>query len=394
MSTLKINYRFVFRFCVLLFLSIFIWYFPSVVIYVFLAFIFSLLGKPLANIIYKIHIFKKRIPYWVCAAIATVAFVLFSILLIVVFIPSLVEEVRTIGNINYDALSAYLSNTLHNVQRFLYNNNLMSANDSIVGIVTKRLQSIMNIEVIANVIGNVVDKTGSFFLGYFTIVFLMFFFIKDDIQLSKVVRVFVSRGYVDKINIVGEKVDNLLTRYFAGSGIRIIIMIILTYIGLAAFGIKAAVFLSLLGGILNIIPYLGPILGAVIACLFGFIDCVSTEMYSEIMPTMIKIIIVFVGSNVVDNAFLQPYIFSQSVKIHPVEVYLVTIVAGMISGMGGMILAIPIYTIFRITVIEIYKYINAENNIEIVSESSMEELREELKEEEEKHHNGGSGLIL
>ena len=89
----------------------------------------------------------------------------------------------------------------------------------------------------------------------------------------------------------------------------------------------------------------------------GFVNCVSVEAYTEIIPVIIKIAGIYLVANVIDNLLLQPYIFSQSVKIHAIEVFLVTIIGGKIAGISGMILAIPVYTILRTTVIEIYNYV-------------------------------------
>ena len=158
--------------------------------------------------------------------------------------------------------------------------------------------------------------------------------------------------------MLSNKINDLLSRYFIGTFIRIAILIVLLYVGFLIFGIRGALFFALLGGILNIIPYLGPIIGIFIACLFGFIDCLSTEAYSNILAVQLEIIGVFIAVNVIDNVILQPFIYSQSVKIHPVEVFLVTILGGDIAGITGMILAIPVYTIVRVIVLEIYHYVN------------------------------------
>ncbi|MCC8145849.1 MAG: AI-2E family transporter, partial [Bacteroidales bacterium] len=104
-------------------------------------------------------------------------------------------------------------------------------------------------------------------------------------------------------------------------------------------------------------PYLGPFIGWGIVSVFSVINCIGLEMYGEIVPVLIKISIVFILINGLENMVLSPMIFSQSVEVHPVEVFLVTILGGKIGGMAGMILGIPIYTIFRTLVLEIYRNI-------------------------------------
>jgi predicted PurR-regulated permease PerM len=363
MSTIKINYRLIFRICAVLFLILFAWYFPNIILYIFLAFILALIGKPLANILYKIKIFKRQIPYSVCSAIAILVLIIILALFFVIFVPVLIQEVRIIENINYDTLAQNLTPYLNNIQQLLYDNNLMDSNKTIVELLTDEIRNLVNVELFSNVIGGIVSTTSSVILGFFAVFFMGFFFIKDDFKLEKIMQLFFSDKHQVRISTLSNKINGLLSGYFIGTLIRIAIMIVLLYIGLLIFGIRGALFLAFLGGLLNIIPYLGPVIGAIIACLFGFIDCISAEMYSKILIVQLEIIGVFVVANVIDNVILQPYIYSQSVKIHPVEVFLVTIIGGDIAGIMGMIFAIPVYTIVRVIIIEIYNYVNNPQSI-------------------------------
>lgn len=359
----KINYTLIFRISALLFFAIFTWFFPNIVIYIFTAFILALMGKPLAQAISKIKISKKkRIPYGVSSFITILLFLALFFSLLMLFIPLLGSEFANLKNIDYEAISTYLSDTLNNLQRLLYEYNLMQSDQTIVGIVTDEIKNILNVGIFSNLLGNVIGgvitTTGSFVMAVFSIFFMGFFFIKDDIGLDTLIHPFVSKKYTNRVSLIAEKINHLLTRYCIGSVVRILIMIVLLYIGLLLFGIKGAGFMAFFGGILNIIPYLGPIIGAVICVLIGFLNCVGGGMYTDILPVVLEIVGIFVVANVIDNIVLQPVIFSQSLKIHAVEVFLVTIIGGEVGGILGMILAVPVYTIIRMIVIEIYNFVN------------------------------------
>lgn len=358
MATLNINYRFIFRIFMVILFVVFAWFFPSIILYIFLAFILALMGKPLANAICSVTVFKRHIPYSICSLLAILIFLVIMVLTITLFIPMMIKEVRTIENIDYEQLAYYLNNSLNRLQYFLYDNGLMELDQTIVGALIGEINNFVNVESFTNILGNVVSTTGSFLMGLFAVFFMAFFFIKDDIRIEKLAEVFISNKYTQRMKLISEKINSLLTRYCVGSFIRIMIMIVLLYIGFLLFGIKNSLFHAFFGGVLNIIPYLGPIIGVVISCIFGFINCISMDMYTEIVPVMIKITGIYVVANVIDNVLLQPLIFSQSVKIHPVEVFLVTILGGDMAGMTGMILAIPVYTIIRIILIEIYNFTN------------------------------------
>jgi predicted PurR-regulated permease PerM len=118
--------------------------------------------------------------------------------------------------------------------------------------------------------------------------------------------------------------------------------------------IEYALTIALFAAIANLIPYAGPILGA----MFGIIVGISTGSYSqdsELTYLLIKILSVFSIVQIIDNILLQPMIFSKSVKAHPLEIFVVIFAGAKIAGVLGMIFAIPVYTIFRVSVMEFYK---------------------------------------
>jgi len=80
----------------------------------------------------------------------------------------------------------------------------------------------------------------------------------------------------------------------------------------------------------------------------------SFGLYQEIISTVLIVIGVFAGANLIDNLVLQPLIYSNSVKAHPVEIYLVILIAGSLAGITGMVLAIPFYTVLRIIAKEFF----------------------------------------
>ena len=142
-----------------------------------------------------------------------------------------------------------------------------------------------------------------------------------------------------------ESIRYLLTRYFVGILAQITGIITLVTIGLTIVGIgfRHSLVIGLLAGFLNVIPYLGPLLGATIGTLLGMIENIHKDFYSELLPLAVFIIV-----QVIDNVLFQPLIFSSSVNAHPMEIFLVIMIAGSLAGVLGMILAIPVYTVLRV----------------------------------------------
>jgi predicted PurR-regulated permease PerM len=102
------------------------------------------------------------------------------------------------------------------------------------------------------------------------------------------------------------------------------------------------------GGLVNIIPYVGPILGFVFGAFITLSSSLDGDFYSTVLPLLLKVGIAFAAAQAIDNLILQPMIFSNSVAAHPVEIFIVTMVGAKLGGVAGMVLAIPAYTILRV----------------------------------------------
>jgi predicted PurR-regulated permease PerM len=358
----NINAGVVIQICAILLLLVLAWHFSNLVLYIFLAFIFSLIGKPIAKKISRIRIYKCYIPYGVSSLLTMIVFILFFGLILFFFVPMLTREAQVIAGINYDDLSHNLSYLLNNVQDFLYTNNLIDEHETLVGLVTTEVKNFVSLTNFSNILGGVMSATGSFLMGLFAVFFLTFFFIKDDIRFDGLAQLLFGERHARRLTVVSEKINHLLSRYFIGLLIEIASMISLLYVGMAIFGIKGALLMAFFGGMLNAIPYLGPLIGVICSCLFGAADCISINDYQAILPAMLQIAGTFIGANLVDNIVLQPLIYSQSVKAHPIEIFLVIIMGGSLAGIIGMLFAIPVYTIIRTVVVELFHYANTKTN--------------------------------
>ena len=114
------------------------------------------------------------------------------------------------------------------------------------------------------------------------------------------------------------------------------------------FGIDNALIIAFLCAVLNIIPYIGPLIGSILAAILTMISNLGGDFQTEILPLTIYVLIGFWIVQIIDNNVSQPLIFSSSVNSHPLEIFLVILIAGFMSGILGMILAVPIYTILKV----------------------------------------------
>jgi predicted PurR-regulated permease PerM len=140
----------------------------------------------------------------------------------------------------------------------------------------------------------------------------------------------------------------LLSRYFIGLLLQLFIVFILYVIVLLIFGIPNLLIIAFLCAVLNIVPYVGPLIASVLAAVLTMLSHLGSDFQTVILPTTIYVLIGFWIVQIIDNNLSQPIIFSKSVSSHPLEIFLVILIAGFLSGILGMIIAVPLYTILKV----------------------------------------------
>ena len=128
---------------------------------------------------------------------------------------------------------------------------------------------------------------------------------------------------------------------------------------LLIFGIKNAIVIAFLCALLNLIPYIGPLIGAVLMMFLTMTSNVEADFSSVILPKTIYVMTGFFIGQLIDNFVSQPFIFSNSVKSHPLEIFIVILAGGSLMGTTGMIVAIPLYTAIKV----IFKTFMSKNKI-------------------------------
>lgn len=324
------------------------WYFSTILVYIIIASVLSLVGNPLVEILCRIRIGRLNLPRWLSSLFTLILILAMAIGLILVFVPLISNQAGTIANINLDEVAAYYSQEIENLKQFLVNMQVMKPEERIVDIIDKQIKSWINIASFSNLVSGVASTTGNVFIGLFSVMFLSFFFLRDPHLLKSGILVLTPSKWEEHITIILHKTKIMLSRYFLGLMTELVSMITLISLGLTVFGVKNALLIGFLGGLMNIIPYLGPIIGGSIGVILGITSVLSMGYYDAVLITAVTIVLTFAVANLIDNIILQPLIYSKSVYAHPIEIFLVIIMAGSLAGIPGMILAIPSYTVIRI----------------------------------------------
>jgi len=324
-------------------------YLKTIVLYICIAIIISLIGQPFVRFFSTLRIKKFKLPNAICSLLALAAITLTLASLISMFIPLLVEEARIISKINPNEVVLTFKEPLANLNYDLQKFQIHYGNgESLEKYLTTKLASIFSFQEVSSYAQGMVSLTTNLIGGTFAILFMAFFFMKDEHLIYNAILLLTPPKHMEAIKEIVRDTKRLLTRYFIGILLDMLFVTILTTIGLSILGVKNCLLIGMFAGLMNVIPYVGPLIAAAFGILIGVTSNLELEFYSQLLPLVYKIAVTFLIVQLIDSLIFQPLVISNIVKAHPLEIFLVILIAGSLTGIGGMIIAVPVYTILRI----------------------------------------------
>jgi len=341
--------RYLFITIVIALISFIAWYLKTIVIYISIAVVISLIGQPLVTIYSKIKIKKFNLSQGLCAALALLTLTATLALFISLFIPLVIEEARIISKINPNEVVYTFKDPLKNLEYDLQKFKIDYGNgESIENFLANQLTSVFGFNQVSNFAQGIFGFTTSLIGATFAVLFMAFFFIKDKHTIYNIILLLTPAKHAEKVKGILSDTKRLLTKYFLGVLGDMLFVATVTFIGLSIVGIENALLIGVFAGLMNIIPYIGPIIALLFGVLIGITTNLELEFYTQLIPLIGKIALIFIIVQVIDALFFQPLVISNIVKAHPLEIFIVILIAGTFVGIGGMIIAVPVYTILRI----------------------------------------------
>ena len=342
MSKLPQNWKIIFSIVSIILLFGLIWIFRAIIAYVIIAVVVAFICDPLDKLLKRVRIKKFYLPSWFRALFSLACFIGLIAGMIAMFSPLVSEEVQLISEMDTAAVSQNIQTQLKSV---------IGEEMDVAGVTDYLIESAKNIfsfQWIQDFFNNVFGIVGSFVVGIFAVFFIAFYFLKDGFLFARIVFTLTPEEHLSKIKRIMEHTHDLLRRYFIGVGIQSLIMAAFVAIALSILGVQNAVLIGLFAGLVNVIPYVGPLLGGTIGILIALTTSLHLDFATAIMPLLLRVLVVFVVAQQIDGFIVQPLVLGNSVKAHPLEIFIVVLMAGTLGGILGMILAIPVYTILRV----------------------------------------------
>lgn len=334
------------------------WYFKNVLIYIIIAFVVSLIGRPIMKLLKKIRIGKFYIPAWLSAVLTIILIIGLLTLIITQMIPMVSNIIRDASLMNGNV---YLeSNPIERFNEWLISlYPALGADFNIVDIVMVKLRELVSFNSVTGFVGSVASLVSSAFVGLFAVVFISFFFLKDSDLFGRIICALVPDRIEKNMITTLNDIKQLLSRYFVGLLLEMLGVALIDCLGLwliARLDFSYAIGIAFIAGLLNVIPYVGPLMGEAIGVILGVILKLGTGAGLNVNVWVFALIIlaIMVTAQLIDNFIYQPVIYSTSIKAHPLEIFIVLLMAGHIGGTVGMLVAIPAYTVLRVIALRFF----------------------------------------
>ena len=281
----------------------------------------------------------------ILASTLTIVFLLWLLISIFsLFVPLLIQQGENLSLLDVDLLKDNIETLLEEISvYFNLDNGFWQQQFSV-----DNLFQNINLGLLPELLNQTLELLGGFTIGLFSVVFILFFFLKDSHLQERIILALVNDKLSSRVEKSIEKTKSLLSRYFLGLLLQISILMIVYSIVLAVFNVENAFIIAFLCALLNLIPYLGPIIGGVLMLLLTMSSFIGADFSTVILPKTTYVMIGFIAGQFIDNFFSQPFIFSNSVKSHPLEIFIVILASGTLLGPVGIIIAIPLYTTIKV----------------------------------------------
>jgi predicted PurR-regulated permease PerM len=322
----------------ILLLGYFLYIIQSVIVYIIIAGILSLIARPI------IIFLRRRFKFPNTIAVIATMLIMLSLLtgLVFLFIPLILEQGKSLSLLEVDKLQENVRQIFNQTTAYFSSKGIDVLSE------LKNVDIVSQFKEIPNLLNSVLGAVGSLSVGLFSVLFISFFFMKDNRLLKNGVMTMIPDGTEGRFSKSLETINDLLSRYFIGLLFQITILFIFYTIILFAFEIHNAVVIAFLCALLNLIPYVGPMIGAVIMFVLSMTSNIGLDFQTEILSTSLWILFWYLIAQLVDNFVSQPLIFSKTTKSHPLEIFLIIIIGGLLFGVVGMITAVPLYTALKV----------------------------------------------
>ncbi len=319
----------------------------TIIVYLVIALVVSLIGRPI-----KIFFIKRfKLKDSLASALTLLLLLGSFITIFAIFVPLILAQAQNLSALDIHDFQQKMALLLDNIKDYLHQKNISILDEFSFNSIFSKI----NLKILPELINSIVSILGNFVVGFFAVSFISFFMLKDNDLTSNFLFRLIPHDDQKQFQSVFTKIKDLLSRYFIGISIQISIIFILYTILLNILDVENATFIALLAALMNLVPYIGPIVGWIIMISLSMTSQLQILDTQALMHLARNISIGYILIQMWDAFVDVPLIYSKSVKAHPLEIFLVIMIAGTLFGVIGMIIAVPTYTMLRLFFTEFYQ---------------------------------------
>jgi len=344
-------------------LGLLVWRFSNIVAYILIASVLSLIARPLVRLLGRIRFGKWQIPVSIRAFLTLLIIWAFIFGFFRIFIPLVAVQAQELSRIDTQLVIEEFEQPIQRMETWV--DKLQLGGDEPFSLgeqFQEQLSSVLSISVITDLLATLASILGNVAWAIFAISFITFFLLREERLLTNYIVTIFPKKQEEAFRHALDSVKHLLRRYFVGIMLQMMGILTLVTVGMTIVGVgfRQGLVIGLVAAVLNIIPYLGPWMGAALGIVLGVATNLELDFATQLVPLMGYMLLVFIITQLTDNTVFQPVIFGTSVYAHPIEIFIVIMMAGSLAGIVGMILAIPTYTVIRVFAKEFF------NNFRVV----------------------------
>lgn len=325
-----------------------VWYFSSIVVYILISAVLAVMGRPLVKRIASLHIKRWRVPRTLAALVTLVVIWTVVATLFSLFVPLVFDKINQLTSVDFASVVGSIGEPIaraqHDLQQLF---SMPESSFSLSDELTAAIKQVVDINSLNTIFSSVIGVVLSSVIAIFSISFITFFFLREEGLFYAMITAMFPERYHDNITRALDSVTVLLSRYFVGILSESLLLTVAVSLVMMAFGMQAAdaSFVGLVMGVMNVVPYAGPLIGGVISVFVGIVTPIEGMTLGHTAFVIAGSLLIIKG---LDDFVLQPTLYSSRVKAHPLEIFLVILIAGSVAGILGMLLAIPSYTVLRV----------------------------------------------
>lgn len=325
-----------------------LWLFADVVAYIVVSAVLAVVGRPLVRLLVGVNLGKRHIPRSVAALITLVVIWIVFTIFCAIFVPMVLNKVYQLGQLDFRTVISGIEGPVMQLQDYLYElfsvtEQEFSVSDSLVA----SMSQLIDAHAIRQMFQSIVGVLFSSVISILSISFITFFFLRDEGLFYSMILAMSPTRYTENIRHVLDSATVLLHRYFSGilaesTMLMVAVIVIMKFIGMEWVD---ASFIGLIMAVMNVVPYAGPFVGGIISVFVGIVNPIDGMTAGMTALVIMGVLLVLKGF---DDFVVQPTLFSERVKAHPLEIFIVILMAASLAGIWGMLLAIPSYTVIRV----------------------------------------------